>query len=140
MKKALKIVTKIIFFILNIIFTSLSVLEIGFIGILTKNIAQFLLFLIINLFFIFAIWYSFLSKITIWKKGILIIVGFLMFYFSFNIPEIKKMDDLDTCLDVGICAQGLEINTEYGLVEINQENCLRYNWKWNDKSKYCYIR
>ena len=139
MKKALKIVTKIIFFILNIIFTSLSVLEIGFIGILTKNIAQFLLFLIINLFFIFAIWYSFLSKITICKKGILIIVGFLMFYFSFNIPEIKKMNDLDTCLDVGICAQGLEINTEYGLVEINQENFLRYHWKWNKKNKSCYI-
>jgi len=137
MKKALKIV---IFFILNSFFTLLSVLEIGFMGILTKNVAQFLLFLIINLFFIFIIWYSFLSKIEIWKKIPLVIVGFLMFYFSFDIPEIKKADDLDTCLDVGICAQSLEINTEYGLVKINQENCLKYHWEWNEKNKSCYIR
>lgn len=74
------------------------------------------------------------------KKGILVIVGFLMFYFSLDIPEIKRAGDIDTCLDVGICAQGLEINTEYGLIEINQENCLRYHWKWNEKGKSCYIR
>lgn len=140
MKKALKIVIKIIFFILNSFFTLLSILKIGFMSILTKNIVQFLLFLIINLFFIFVIWYSFLSKITIWKKGFLVIIGFLMLYFSFDIPEIKKNNNLDACLDVGICGQGLEINTEYGLVKINQENCLRYHWKWNKKSKSCYIR
>lgn len=140
MKKTLKIIITIIFFILNSSFTLLSILGIGFIGILTKNIAQFLLFLIINLFFISAIWYSFLSKIAIWKKSILIIAGFLMFYFSFDIPEIKRASDLDTCLDVGICAQDLEINTEYGLVKINKENCLKYHWKWDKKNKSCYIR
>ncbi|MBQ4646769.1 MAG: hypothetical protein IJB79_05415 [Candidatus Gastranaerophilales bacterium] len=139
MKKALKIIIKIIFFILNSFFTLLSVLEISFTGILTKNVVHFLLFLITNLFFIFVIWYSFLSKITIWKKGILVIVGFLIFYFSFNIPGIKRANDLDTCLDIGICAQGLKINTEYGLAKINQENCLKYHWKWNEKSKSCYI-
>ena len=45
--------------------------------------------------------------------------------------------DKDTCLDSSFCKEGLEINTEYGLVKINKENCLKYNWIWNDKKKSC---
>ena len=45
--------------------------------------------------------------------------------------------DKDTCLNSSFCKEGLEINTEYGLVKINKENCLKYNWIWNDKKKSC---
>lgn len=46
-------------------------------------------------------------------------------------------DDLDFCLDSGICAEGIEINTKYGLVKINKENCLKYGYQWNDYRKDC---
>lgn len=53
---------------------------------------------------------------------------------------IYFFDNKDACLDTGICKDGLKINTEYGLIKINKENCLKYNWKWEDKSKYCNMR
>ena len=48
--------------------------------------------------------------------------------------------DKDTCLDSSFCKEGLEINTEYGLVKINKENCLKYNWFWDDKKKNCNLK
>ena len=53
---------------------------------------------------------------------------------------IYFFDNKDACLDTNICKDGLKVNTEYGLVKINKENCLKYNWKWDDKSKYCDMR
>ncbi len=49
-------------------------------------------------------------------------------------------DDKDFCLDSGICIQGQIINTEYEKVEINEQNCLKYNWIWNEKQKYCKLK
>ncbi len=49
-------------------------------------------------------------------------------------------DDKDFCLDSGICTQGQLINTEYGKIQINKENCLKYNWTWNEERKYCQLR
>ena len=45
--------------------------------------------------------------------------------------------DKDVCLDSSVCKEGLEINTEYGLVKINKENCLKYNWVWDNEKKSC---
>ena len=49
-------------------------------------------------------------------------------------------DEKDYCLDTNICKEGLSINTEYGLLKINKSNCLKYNWKWNDKFKTCNMK
>ena len=48
-------------------------------------------------------------------------------------------DDKDFCLDSGICAENLQLNTEYGLITINEENCKKYNWKWDSKRRYCRV-
>ena len=50
---------------------------------------------------------------------------------------IYFFDDKDYCLDNGICKEGLELNTEFGLIKINQENCIKYNWIWDSKTKTC---
>ncbi len=68
--------------------------------------------------------------ITICIMLLILIISFLCYLF----------DDKDFCLDTSICKEGLEINTEYGLIKINKENCLKYNWKWDDKNKYCNMR
>ena len=46
-------------------------------------------------------------------------------------------DDKDFCLDTGICAENLQLNTEYGLITINEETCNKYHWKWDAKRHYC---
>lgn len=140
MKKFLKITIKVIAGCINIFFSLMSLMLVAILGAISEKGWQLVLFIIANFSFISIIWYSFLSKIVIWKKIPLVIIGFSMFYFSFYIPEIKKANDLETCLDVGICAQGLETNTEYGRVEINEDNCLKYQWEWDEKGKTCYVR
>lgn len=49
-------------------------------------------------------------------------------------------DNKDVCLDSGICVQGQLINTEYGITEINKQNCQKYNWNWNEEQKYCKLK
>ncbi len=49
-------------------------------------------------------------------------------------------DDKDACLDTGICKKGIKINTEYGLIKVNKENCLKYSWKWDKESQTCNMR
>ena len=48
-------------------------------------------------------------------------------------------DDLDFCLDTGSCKENLQINTEYGLITINEETCIKYHWKWDVKRRYCNV-
>lgn len=50
---------------------------------------------------------------------------------------MDKFLDKDTCLDVGVCHEGLDINTEEGYWIINKENCLKNHYEWNDKNKNC---
>ena len=44
----------------------------------------------------------------------------------------------DYCIEDGDCEEGRIVNTEkYGKVLINKKNCLKYNWEWYEKQKYC---
>lgn len=46
----------------------------------------------------------------------------------------------DYCIEDGDCKEGRIVNTEkYGKVLINKENCLKYNWEWYKKQKYCKV-
>ena len=72
--------------------------------------------------------------------SIIIIIAILLFMlvgilFLFNTFD----NDKSFCLDSGICVEGLELNTEYGLVKINEENCKKYNWKWDAENKRCNV-
>ena len=60
-----------------------------------------------------------------------LVISFLKFYW---------LNDQDFCLDTGYCKEGLKINTERGKITINKENCLKYNWKWDEKNKSCNLR
>jgi hypothetical protein len=69
----------------------------------------------------------------------IIILSFLiLFILIFGVFYVIK-DDKDICLDSGICREGLIINTQYGEISINKENCIKYNWLWNDEKRFCKI-
>jgi len=68
----------------------------------------------------------------------LVIVPIILFLFLFLILSLIK-DDKDFCLDSGICKENLQLNTEYGRIIINEENCKKYNWKWDSKKRYCNV-
>ena len=65
------------------------------------------------------------------------IICFLIFIFLFL---LFYKDNKDYCLDSGICAENLQLNTKYGLITITEESCKKYNWKWNSKRRYCNVR
>ena len=69
----------------------------------------------------------------------IIVLSFLiLFILIFGVFYVIK-DDKDICLDSGICKEGLIINTQYGEISINKENCIKYNWLWNDEKRFCKI-
>lgn len=55
-------------------------------------------------------------------------------------PEVKYNMDLDMCYDDGLCSENIQVKTDYGKVLINKENCIKYNWKWNEKKHFCDLR
>ena len=67
----------------------------------------------------------------------IIVLSFLIL-FIFGVFYVIK-DDKDICLDSGICREGLIINTQYREISINKENCIKYNWLWNDEKRFCKI-
>ncbi len=70
----------------------------------------------------------------------IIVLSFLiLFILIFGVFYVIK-DDKDICLDSGICREGLIINTQYGEISINKENCIKYNWLWNDEKRFCKIQ
>ena len=69
----------------------------------------------------------------------IIVLSFLiLFILIFGVFYVIK-EDKDICLDSGICREGLIINTQYGEISINKENCIKYNWLWNDEKRFCKI-
>ena len=54
-----------------------------------------------------------------------------------RLPFVNKVFDKNACLDSSICKVGLEVNTDYGLIKINKDNCLKYGWIWDDIRKSC---
>lgn len=51
-----------------------------------------------------------------------------------------KFVELNMCLDTGICSKGIITRVDGNLVEINEENCKKYNKTWNPKNRTCNIR
>lgn len=74
------------------------------------------------------------SKIFIFFTAFIILSVFSFFYILIQVSEN------DTCLDIGLCREGLTVNTVYGMVEINKNSCEKYNWKWFEETNTCLIK
>ncbi len=85
-----------------------------------------------------------IADIIIKLCEIISILSIILFVFLtskiFTFIYSYLTDDKDACLDIGICKEGLQLNTEHGLITINKETCLKYNWEWRDDWKDCHIR
>lgn len=71
----------------------------------------------------------------------LLIIFIVCFLTSYKLPSLIHVLKMDTCIDTGICPEGIKWKNDEGvLFEINKENCLKYGYKWYDSDKECYIR
>ena len=82
--------------------------------------------------------YNSQAAIDFRRKFLLIVVLIITLGSVINLFLAEYwFNDKDFCLDTGVCTEGLELNTEHGRIKINKENCLKYNYKWNDERKTC---
>ncbi len=101
------------------------------------NINPYFILLFLIFVIIFINW-------AIWQKGILKKIFMLIVLFVIAISAtIYLMNymglESDYCIEDGDCVEGHEINTRQGTITINKENCLKYDWKWDEKRKMCKI-
>lgn len=92
--------------------------------------------------FILALTAFFYMFVDLKIKNTLFFAVMLVIYMLMTdyMPEVKYNMDLDMCYDDGLCTENLEVNTNYGKVLINKENCIKYKWKWNDEKSFCDLR
>lgn len=134
-QKFLKTLLKVLFTLLKLLFCLFITLFVSYFALLifvSKLDLQILLYEIISIFMIIGVWIVAFIKVK--NRTVIIYALIFIFWFVFlnTLPSVKKQIDIDGCLDSGDCAEGLFINTEYGKIEINKENCLKYNWICNE--------
>lgn len=97
---------------------------------------QVVLYVLASIFTILGIWLLAFIKT---KRNIKIIytVAFFIWLFSPKIlPSVMRQFDYDTCIDIGICAEGLRFSNGV----MNEGYCLKEGKKWDDKRKVCDMR
>jgi len=67
-------------------------------------------------------------KICICLLSVIITLFYIIKYIA---------NDVDFCLDTGYCKEGLSLNTEFGQIIVNQENCINNSGIWISNKKYC---
>lgn len=134
-KKILIILAKLILCTIFTIFIGYWVALIGTLGITDiKNLDWQIIFYIgFGIFLIFGVWINSFFK-TSDKIKLLFIILFPIWFFSpFLLHSVMYAIDEDSCLDTGICAEGLR----FGKDVMSKEYCLKNGKKWDDKRKEC---
>lgn len=97
---------------------------------------QVLLYVFVSVFTVLGIWLIAFIK-TKKNTKIIFTIIFLIWLFSPRIlPSVMRQFDYDTCVDIGICAEGLRFSDGV----MNKEYCLKKGKEWDDKEKLCDMR
>lgn len=97
---------------------------------------QVLLYVLASVFMIFGGWLIAFIKT---KRNIKIIYSAVFFIWLFSpriLPSVMRQFDYDTCVDIGICAEGLRFSNGV----MSKEYCLKEGNKWDNKRKVCDMR
>lgn len=85
------------------------------------------------------------TNMIIKNKDLILFIAVLIFillfvvFISYGFHSYLNSEQ-DFCLDSDICAEGLNLDTEFGRIKINKETCLKYGWKWNKDKKSCKLK
>lgn len=102
---------------------------------------QIVFYLITSASIIIGLWMVCFMKTKLITKVIFVILFFVYFDSPKNfLPSVVKEFDKAYCFEQGRCIEGLKVNTKYGLVKINKEICLKHDWKWSEKCKFCDVK
>lgn len=138
LKKILIILLKLLFCTFLTILIGYWIALIGTLGITNiKHLDwQIIIYVGLGIFIIFSIWINSFLKTTR-KFKLICFILFIIWIFSFKIlPSVMYQINEDTCIDTGICAEGLRFDKNI----LTKDYCLKKHFKWDDKRKECDMR
>lgn len=100
---------------------------------------QIKLYILILVILAAVCWGVLFSKLRVEIKSCVVILAILFNYSANLLPDAKHTFDLETCLDMSICKEGLRVKSDNGNFTVTRENCLNHGYKWDEKRKTCEI-
>lgn len=97
---------------------------------------QILLYVLVAGFIVLGIWLVAFIKTPKNTKIIYAVIFFIWLFSPRILPSVMRQFDFDTCVDIGICSEGLRFKD--GIM--NKEYCLKEGKKWDEKRKVCDMR
>lgn len=138
LKKIIIIIIKLLFCLFFTLMAGYSIALIGTLGYAdTKSLDwQVIFYITLGIVSIFGAWINSFFKTPI-KIKLLFVILFLIWFFSpYFLNSVMYAINEDSCLDNGICAEGLK----FGENILTKEYCLKKHFKWDDKRKECDMR
>lgn len=134
-KKILIILVKLILCTIFTIFLGYWIALIGTLGFAdSKHLNwQLVLYVSLGIFIILGAWINSFFKTSDKIKLLFIILFPIWFLSTFVLHSVIYAIDEDTCLDTGLCSEGLK----FGNNVMSEEYCLKKGKKWDDKRKEC---
>ncbi len=130
-------IIKILFAIFIIFFFAMINIELMF-G--SEFSLQIIFYNIWSCFFVAFLFYVFFFKTKPIMHKLFVLLLIIHLLFTTYLPEIQKEFDIQDSLDNSNYTEGAKINTRQGIITINKEDCLKYDWKWDEKRKMCKVR
>lgn len=97
---------------------------------------QVLLYILVSAFTVLGIWLVAFIKTKRNTKIIYAVIFFIWLLSPKILPSVMRQFDYDTCVDIGICSEGLRFSDGV----MNKEYCIKKGKEWNDKEKVCDMR
>jgi hypothetical protein len=138
LKKILIVLLKLFFCLFFTILVGYWVALIGTLGSTDiKNLNWQIIFYIgLGIVLIFGVWINSFFKIPSKIKILFIILFFIWLFSPFFLHSVMQAINEDTCIDTGICAEGVKFGDDV----ISKEYCLKKGKKWDENKKSCNLR
>ena len=127
--------SNIVMFLLSVMFTLLSIMNFLMIAITSPCLLEEFTAILYFICFVFVMLFTAIIFLIRKKIYLAFFISMLFFFSHFLIWAkfskcINCFYKTDTCLDTNRCEKGVILNTEYGLLEINEENCIKLKGVW----------
>ncbi len=142
LNKLKNILIKLITVLYGVICVPITFGLLFYVGIITitnlfeTNILLTIGFSMFSIAAIISLWLFAFKKIKMWVQLIIFIIVAIYFYGSLQFPVVQKGIDVNMCMDMGVCAEGIKFSD--GIM--TEEYCEENNYIWNDEKKYCDMR
>ena len=74
------------------------------------------------------------------KKTIVIVFGIIFAFFIICCLLPSRPYNFDDCIELGLCAEGLELNDNGKSFVMTKKYCLQSNHIWDNENKVCNVR